>query len=100
MNPPRSLRWPSIVGISFLFALVHCGLWIFCLARGWIYFPTVFFLMGLERLGLPTLGISIEGWPLPSLFGWCILFGLSWLLYAALVVGASRVNPSPERRKL
>jgi hypothetical protein len=85
MVTTRGHRWRGVLIVSFVIAALQCLIWFFNLAAiGWLYVATIDLLTVFERMGLPTLGSSIEGWPLPSALGWIILFIISWAVYAAI----------------
>ena len=79
-------RWLAVVAIGLVIALVNVVLMLFCLAQfDWLYISTINTLTLFQRLGLPTLGPSIEGWPLPSVVGWNTILIILWCFYTGLL---------------
>jgi hypothetical protein len=93
MVTTREHRWRGVLIVSFIIAAAHCLIWFFNLVGiGWLYVATIDLLTVFERIGLPTLGSSIEGWPLPSVLGWIILFIISWAVYGAIFAVADSMR--------
>jgi hypothetical protein len=71
-------------GLGVVFVIAHLALMQVQRIGVQSYFGILMLLDPLEKLGLPTLKGSPDGWPVPTRFGFVVSFFVWWLLYFAI----------------